>query len=259
MYEDKIQIAKELADIAGRNIMRYFRKKDLFDTIETKGDTSPVTIADRTTEAAMREVIHSEFPNHGIVGEEYGIENPDAEYVWVLDPIDGTKSFITGSPLFGTLIALLHHNVPVVGIIDQPVLKERWLGVLDRHTLYNGKPCETRSCEALEKAALYSTGGRLMFKDASDADRFDKLNKKVSVSRFSADCYAYGLLSMGCIDVIAEANMKLYDYAALVPIVEGAGGAITDWEGKQLTRNSDGHVLAVGDKSMLNKVVEALR
>lgn len=256
MYSDLLCFAEKLADASGTEILKYFRTNV---DVENKGDTSPVTVADRQSEKVMRDLIRTTFPDHGIIGEEYGKHNENAEYVWVLDPIDGTKSFITGSPLFGTLIALLHRNVPVIGVINQPYTRERWTGVVGQKTLFNGKPVHTRMCSDLTKSALYSTGGRLMFHDKTDAVRFEKLAKDVLVSRFSADCYAYGLLASGCVDVVCEAGMKLYDYAALIPIVHGAGGLMCDWSGTPLSINSDGHVLAVGDKALLGSVIEALK
>lgn len=256
MYEEYSLFADQLAKIASEEILPFFRK-EIF--IEEKKDTSPVTQADKNAELAMRYFIKKTYPTHGVVGEEFGIENDDAEYVWVLDPIDGTKSFITGSPLFGTLIALLHNKKPVVGVINQPFTRECWKGENGKKSLYNGQIIKTRKCKALEDISLYSTGGRLMFEKKEDLVNFEKLQKRVKVSRFSADCYGYGLLSMGCIDVVCEAEMKLYDYAALIPIVEGAGGCMTDWFGNELLINGDGHVLALGDKTLLPKIVEVFQ
>ena len=255
MYKEYAVFAKDLAFSAGKEILPFFRKQI---TIEDKLDTSPVTFADKNAEKIMRRMIKEKYPQHGIVGEEYGIENENAEFVWVLDPIDGTKSFITGSPLFGTLVALLHNQVPVVGVIYQPFSKECWCGIKGYKSVYNGKIIKTRQCQFVEKASLFSTADRLMFKNKKDLSSFEKLNQNVYVSRFSADCYAYGLLSMGCADIICEADMKLYDYAALIPIVEGAGGGIFNWKGECLSVHGDGHILALGDKILLPKVIELL-
>lgn len=255
MYEEYSIFAEKLANMASQEILPLFRKKIV---VENKTDTSPVTQADKNAELVMREYIKKMYPTHGIVGEEFGVENENAEFVWVLDPIDGTKSFITGSPLFGTLISLLHNKNPVIGIINQPFTKECWKGEKGKRSLYNGEPIKTRKCTKIADAFLYSTGGRLMFKKERDLTAFSNLLERVKVSRSSADCYGYGLLSMGCIDVVCEAEMKLYDYAALIPIVEGAGGCMTDWFGKKLSVSGDGHVLALGDKSLLPNVVELL-
>lgn len=255
MYDAYLGFAEELADASGAEVLKYFRRPL---TVEEKGDTSPVTIADRQSEKVMRDLIEKRFPSHGIVGEEFGIINENAEFVWVLDPIDGTKSFITGSPLFGTLIALLHNGEPVVGVINQPYIRERWIGAKGEASRFNGREIHTRKCGGLEKSAVFSTGGRLMFKNPDDYRRFENLAKPAAVTRFSADCYAYGLLAMGCIDAVCEAGMKLYDYAALIPVVTGAGGVMTDWNGKALDVRSDGHVLALGDAELLDAALKAL-
>lgn len=254
MLERELSVAERLADASAECILKYFRRPL---AVEDKADASPVTQADRETEKIMRDMLACEFPDYGIVGEEYGRKNEDAEYVWVLDPIDGTRSFITGKPVFGTLIALLHKGKPVLGIINQPYTKERWTGVSGRRTTFNGKPVSTRKGVPLNRAYLYSTGGRGMF-SPDEQKRFDSLERRTELTRYSSDCYAYGLLAMGCIDIVCEAGMKLYDYAALVPVVEGAGGFMSDWRGEALDVCSDGTVLALGDKALFAGVSEAL-
>ena len=258
MYEIESEFASRMADAAGQEILKYFRQSL---NIEDKADTSPVTQGDKNSERVMREMLKERFPDHGIVGEEYGMENEDAEFVWVLDPIDGTKSFISGLPLFGTLIALLHKGRPVVGVINQPYTKERWLGILNKPTTLNGKKIHTRSCDALNKAVLFSTADKLMFVKPEERRAFNALCSKTKIERFSTDCYGYGLLAAGFGDIICETDLKLYDYAALVPIVTGAGGIMTDWEGNDLfeSPNSEGKALAVGYKRLLKEVVEVLR
>lgn len=259
MYKKALLLANELADISQSLILNYFRKNV---EVENKGDSSPVTIADKEAERLMREKILEVFPSHGIIGEEFGNHNETSEFVWVLDPIDGTKSFISGLPLFGTLIALLHNNKPVVGVINQPYTKERWTGVMNEPSLFNGSVVKTRACESLSQATLCSTGGRLMFDNPKDKSAFSALSTQVQTTRLSTDCYAYGLLSMGFVDIVCEAKMKLYDYAALAPIVLGAGGFMSDWQGLDLfdknNKNCAGHVLALGDKTLLPFVIEAL-
>lgn len=237
-----IDLAHALADAAGTVIRGYFRTPV---TVLDKADDSPVTIADRESEAAMRALINAQAPGHGIYGEEYGVENADAEWVWVLDPVDGTKSFITGKPCFGTLIALLHNGVPVLGIIDQPITRERWLGVAGRPTTMNGQPIRVRACPDLKLAALYATAPE-MFGGADDT-AWQTLRAQVKLPRYGADCYAYGLLAMGFVDLVVEASLQPYDYCALVPVVEGAGGLLTDWQGGRLGLGSDGRVVAAGD------------
>ncbi len=245
--------AGELADAARSVIQGYFRRSY---AIEDKADESPVTVADREAEAAMRRLINRYFPHHGIVGEEYGAERADAEFVWVLDPIDGTKSFICGVPLFGTLIALLHRGVAKIGVIDQPISCERWLGVDGRPSTLNGAPIRTRACAAPEGATLFATAPE-MFKGA-DKRTWDGLAERVKLVRFGADCYAYGLLAAGFCDVIVEADLKPYDYCAQIPIIAGAGGLVTDWQGAPAGLASDGRILAVGDPTLHARLVEIL-
>jgi inositol-phosphate phosphatase/L-galactose 1-phosphate phosphatase/histidinol-phosphatase len=203
-------------------------------------------VADREAEMAMRRLIAARFPDHGVIGEEFGREREDAELVWVLDPIDGTKSFISGVPLFGTLIALARHGRPVLGIIDQPISRERWVGAAGRPTLFNGAPISCRPCASLDAATLFATSPD-MFR-GEDAARFARVAAAVKLVRFGADCYAYGLLAHGFIDLVVEASLKPYDFSALLPIIEGAGGIATDWQGRPLTIESDGRIAVAGDR-----------
>jgi len=237
-----IALAHRLADAAGAVIRGYFRTPVLVDD---KADASPVTIADRESEAAMRALINAERSEDGIYGEEYGPERTDAEWVWVLDPVDGTKAFITGKPCFGILIALLHHGVPVLGIIDQPILRERWLGVVGLPTTLNGAPIRVRACPELKLSALYATAPEMFI--GADSVAWETLRAQVKLPRYGADCYAYGLLAAGFVDLVVEASLQPYDYCALVPVVEGAGGLLTDWQGQRLGLHSDGRVVAAGD------------
>jgi inositol-phosphate phosphatase/L-galactose 1-phosphate phosphatase/histidinol-phosphatase len=204
-----------------------------------------VTAADRAAEAAMRQLIAADFPDHGIIGEEFGRLREDAEYVWVLDPIDGTKSFISGVPLFGTLIALARRGRPVLGIIDQPISGERWVGAAGRPTVLQGREIRCRPCPALSSATLFATTPDMFA--GPDRDAFARLAQAVKLVRFGADCYAYGLLAAGFIDIVAEASLKPHDFCAMVPIVEGAGGIVSDWRGAPLGLSSDGRVLVAGD------------
>lgn len=240
-----ISFANELADAAGPIVRRYFRQGV---AVDDKPDTSPVTIADREAESALRALIETRFPDHGILGEEHGSVRTDAERVWVLDPIDGTKSFISGVPLFGTLIALVERGAPVLGVIDQPISRERWIGARGHKSTLNGRPISTRACASLGAATLFATSPD-MFKGA-DAEGFQRLKSAVKLARFGGDCYAYGLLAAGFVDLVVEAGLKPYDYAALVPVITGAGGGMTDWEGKPLTLASEGRVLACGDPGL---------
>ena len=237
-----VQLANALADAARPIAARYFRTQV---AIDDKTDNSPVTIADREAETAMRDLLTRHVPEHGVFGEEHGAVRTDAEYVWVLDPIDGTKAFITGLPIFGTLVALLHRGKPVLGVIDQPILKERWLGIDGQRSTFNGQSISVRACPSLDRSYMYSTAP-IMFPGAYEKPH-EALTKEVKLFRWGGDCYAYGLLASGHVDLVVEASLKLYDFAALVPVVKGAGGLITDWRGKELDMNSDGSVLAAGD------------
>ena len=242
-YREFEALAHRLADRAGEIQRRYFRSPV---SVETKADQSPVTIADREAEAAMRELIAAACPGHGILGEEHGRERTDAEFVWVLDPIDGTKSFITGRPLFGTLIALAHRGRPVLGLIDQAILRERWVGQKGAASVWNGRPIAVRPCPRLGDAMLFATSPT-MFAAGPEATVFARLQAGVRTPLFGGDCYAYGLLAMGFADLVVEAALQPYDFMALAPVIEGAGGTITDWRGDPLELRSSGQVVAAGD------------
>jgi histidinol phosphatase-like enzyme (inositol monophosphatase family) len=238
-----LALATLLADAAAEAIRPYFRRPL---AVDDKPDLSPVTIADRAAEMAMRRLIAQHFPEHGIFGEEFGRERPDALFTWVLDPIDGTKSFISGVPLFGTLIALAYRGRPILGIIDQPISRERWIGVQGRPTIFNGTPVRCRPCPALAAATVFSTSPDMFRGD--DAAAHARVAAAAKLVRFGADCYAYGLLALGFVDLVVEASLKPYDFSAMLPIVEGAGGIATDWQGAPLTLASDGRVVVAGDR-----------
>ncbi len=238
-----LALAAELADAAGAVIRPAFRTQL---AIDEKPDLSPVTAADRTAEQAMRRLIEARFPDHGIIGEEFGRLRPEAEFVWVLDPIDGTKSFISGVPLFGTLIALTERGRPLVGIIDQPISRERWIGGAGRPTTLNGLPIRCRACPELAGATLFATTPD-MFQGA-DADAFARVSAAAKLVRFGADCYAYGLVAAGFVDLVVEASLNPYDFCPMVAIVEGAGGVASDWRGRPLDLASDGRVAIGGDR-----------
>jgi inositol-phosphate phosphatase / L-galactose 1-phosphate phosphatase / histidinol-phosphatase len=238
-----LTFAQRLADAAGEVIRPYFRKPL---AICDKADLSPVTAADREAEETMRALIERHFPEHGILGEEFGGVREDAEFVWVLDPIDGTKSFISGVPLFGTLIALTRNRRPVLGVIDQPISRERWTGASGHPSTLNGAVIRSRACPDLAVATLFATTPG-MFK-GEDAASFARVSAAVKLTRFGADCYAYGLLAAGFVDLVLEGSLKPYDFCAMVPVVEGAGGIATDWQGDGLDLSSDGRILVAGDR-----------
>ena len=253
--EQDIALALRLADAAGEAIRPHFRTGI---GAERKPDASPVTVADRAAEEAMRRILKAEVPRDTIIGEEFGTEEGASNRTWVLDPIDGTVSFIGGRPIFGTLIALLVDGWPVLGIIDQPILGERWVGASGYATTFNGAEVRTRPCRELSEMMLATTGPQYF--DEHEGQHFMTLAAKTDHKRMmmGGDCYNYGLLASGHIDLICEAGLKLHDWAALVPIVEGAGGTMCDWNGEPLNIESDGHVLAIGDPARLEDVVEAM-
>lgn len=217
----------ELARASGDFIRPLFGRLDL--AVEAKADASPVTAADRGAEELMRRMIRERFPAHGVIGEEFGPENAEAEFVWVLDPIDGTKSFISGVPLWATLIALLHRGQPVLGCINQPILGQ--LAVGDNHTAtLNGKPIRARRTTALAEATLL-TSDWLNPEKYQNAAAFDRLAKSTRLCRTWGDAYGYLLVATGWADVMVDPIMNPWDIAALIPIVRGAGGTITDWKG----------------------------
>jgi myo-inositol-1(or 4)-monophosphatase len=253
---DRLVVAAEAAaDVAGSVVRPFFRAGVAADL---KSDRSPVTIADRSAEQAMRAVLADRFPDHGVLGEEFGLDRPDARLRWVLDPIDGTRAFITGRPTFGILVALLDGDAPVLGVIDQPVTGERWIGAAGRTTVFRGPlggQAGCRPCASPADAELSCTSPEML---GPDAPRWQRLAGAVRRNYWGGDCYAYGLLALGQIDVVAETTMKLWDWAALVPVVEGAGGKVTDWSGQKLRAGGDGRVLAVGDPALLPQIVALL-
>lgn len=247
--------AEAAADVAGAVVRPFFRAGF---SVDTKTDRSPVTTADRSAEQAMRAVLTERFPEHGVVGEEFGVDRPEARLRWVLDPIDGTRAFVSGRPTFGTLIALMDGETPILGVIDQPVSRERWIGAAGRPTVfrgpYGGHP-GCRPCPSLSQAELSCTSPEML---GPDMPRWQRLASAVRRNYWGGDCYAHGLLALGQIDIIAESTMKLWDWAALVPIVEGAGGRVTDWSGHKLHPGGDGRVLSVGDPALLPNIVALL-
>ncbi|UZK65020.1 histidinol-phosphatase [Sphingomonas sp. M1-B02] len=248
-----IALAERLADVAGAAIRPRFRAEH---GAEAKDDLSPVTLADREAEEAMRRLIIAERPMDGIIGEEYGEREGSSGRIWVLDPIDGTRAFIAGRPIFGTLIALIEEGWPLLGVIDQPIARERWLGVAGRPTLFNGKPARTGICRDLKGAILGTTSPALF--DDSQLHAFEHLDAAVMSTTLGGDCYNYGCVASGWMDVVVEAGLKLHDFAALVPVVEGAGGRMCDWQGDPLHAGSSGEVIAAGDPARIDDILEAL-
>ena len=248
-----LPLGHELADAAGEVLRRYFRQPL---AVEDKADHSPVTIADREVEGVMRALIGAGFADHGVLGEEYGSDRPDAEWVWVLDPIDGTKAFISGLPLFGTLIALAWRGRPLLGLLDQPISRERWAGVSGRVSTLNEVPISVRECPSLARATLFATAPD-MFR-GEDQAAWQRASGDAKLVRYGADCYAYGLLASGFCDGVVEASLKPYDYCAHVPIIEGAGGIVTDWRGAPAGLAGDGRIAAAGDAAVHDEILARL-
>jgi myo-inositol-1(or 4)-monophosphatase len=237
----------ELATVSGDAIKPFFRTTLSIEDKSRGGAFDPVTAADRAAELAMRAMIREKFPAHGILGEEFGPERPDAEFVWVLDPIDGTKSFISGMPAWGTLIALTRNGQPVFGMMHQPFIAERFSG--DRLAAHYRGPAGNRalvvrSCATLGEAVLYTTSPRLMKDD--DRAIFGKVEEAVRLSRYGGDCYSYCMLAAGHVDLVIETELKPHDVAALIPIILGAGGTMTTWSGDP--PEAGGRIVAAGDR-----------
>ncbi|BCW87985.1 Histidinol-phosphatase [Alphaproteobacteria bacterium SO-S41] len=249
---DFAAFAHRLADASGAAIMPHFRARlDVEDKGGKKGEKyDPVTIADQNAETAIRELIAADYPDHGILGEEHGHQTGTSPYSWVLDPIDGTRAFITGGPQWGTLIALNDGAAPVLGVLDQPFTGERWIGYGGRTELHargTVTRLQTRACPTVKEAVISTTHPWGYFTEDEQA-KFRKLDAAARMSRFGGDCYAYGLLAMGFMDAVIESALQPWDIQALIPIVEGAGGIVTSWAGGDA--QDGGHVVASGDERL---------
>ena len=257
-----------LAQVSSEVISPFFRSALRAEDKSQGGVFDPVTEADRAAEAAMRRLIGQTFPAHGVIGEEYGQDRPEAEYVWVLDPIDGTKSFISGLPTWGTLIGLMHRGRPVYGMMSQPFTRERYFGDGKRARWrgltaargegadgeWTSRTLHARGCASLAQATLMTTNPLLF--DAADLAAYRRVERPARLTRYGGDCYAYCMLASGFVDVIVEANLKPYDIVALVPIIEGAGGIVTSWEGGPAA--SGGRILASGDRRVHQEAMALL-
>jgi inositol-phosphate phosphatase/L-galactose 1-phosphate phosphatase/histidinol-phosphatase len=250
--EKLLSTANKLADIASMITKSYFRNK--VDS-SMKNTSSLVTAADLNIEKAIREYIKNEYPEHSILGEEYGLNNNKSEYLWVIDPIDGTNSFICGKPTFCTLIALLHNNEPIIGIIDQAITNERWIGQKGKKTTYNDTECSSIESDIIR----INCTTPLMFSE-KQRKTFNKIQEMADISCYGGDGYAYGLLASGYIEIIMEADLQFYDVAALIPIIEGMDGVITDWSGNNINFSKfDGTIIATQNKEIFNKTQKTLK
>lgn len=248
--QDLTPFLQLLSNESAAIIKRYFRT---VVSVESKSDFSPVTIADKLAEEKMREIIAKEFPRHGIIGEEFGNHNSDAEFVWVLDPIDGTKSFISGALSFGTLIALLKNGKPIIGVINHPILNEFLIGD-NQNSILNGSKVRIRTCSTINQATLLTTD-HLNIGRFQNQNKFDELLKKVKLYRNWGDCYGYYLLATGFADIMIDPIMSVWDSMALIPIVNGAGGMITDYQGNDA---SIGNSIVASNKEIHSEVIKLL-
>jgi myo-inositol-1(or 4)-monophosphatase len=254
---DFASFVDQLAKISGETILPFFRTALAIEN-KKPGGFDPVTAADRAAEAAMRATIRRVFPEHGIVGEEYGAEQTEAEYVWLLDPIDGTKSFISGMVAWGTLIGLMRRGEPAFGMVHQPFMREHFSG--DGGAAHYRGPAgnrdlHVRACTGLRDAILFTTSPRLM--NAADRATFGRVEDKVKLSRYGGDCYAYCMLAAGQIDLVIETELKAHDIVPLIPIITGAGGTITTWENGPA--KTGGRIVAAGDKRVHAAALEMLK
>jgi len=239
-----------LSNESANIIKRYFRTSV---SVESKPDFSPVTIADKLAEEKMREIIAKEFPSHGIIGEEFGNNNSDAEYVWVIDPIDGTKSFISGALSFGTLIALLKNGRPIIGVINHPILNELLIGD-NQICLLNEKKVKIRDCFLINQATLLTTD-HLNIGKYQNQNKFDELTEKVKLYRNWGDCYGYYLIATGFADIMVDPIMSVWDSMSLIPIINGAGGIITDYQGNDPVVGSS---IVASNKEIHSEVIKLL-
>jgi inositol-phosphate phosphatase/L-galactose 1-phosphate phosphatase/histidinol-phosphatase len=243
--DEAVALAERLVEASAAEIRPRFRQPI---ATERKADISPVTEADRAAERAIRAILAAERPADGIIGEEYGNETGTSAFTWVIDPIDGTKAFMTGRSTFVTLIGLLDGDRPILGVIDQPITGDRWVGIAGRETRLNGKVVQVRQTTEIGEATFSTTDPNLFPEE--DAGAYQRISSAAGIRTYGGDGLAYGLLAAGWIDVVLESGLKLHDFAALAPVVEGAGGVMTDWSGKRLMAGSDGRVLATGNAAL---------
>ena len=257
-YLQYLEVAMKAAD-RSREILTEHRAKYLCGDYDfkTKSDASPVTETDERVEREIRSIIQSAFPDHGMLGEELGAADETAEFVWVIDPIDGTRQFIVGYPFYGTLIALCQNGVPVLGVVEMPVMAERWVGVKGMPSTVNGMPIKTRAHEDLSTTLAASSNTEFVFPE--DREAYENLRTSTKWRVYGGACYGYMSLAAGKIDLCYDSGiMREVDYCALVPIVEGAGGIMSDWDGNPLTMHSGMKVLASGDKRLHEKVLKEI-
>ena len=248
-----LQLANLMADHARTIALQYFRNSM---PNWRKSDSTPVTEADLRIEKRIREIAAEHYPQHGFIGEEDGATNAHSRLRWCVDPIDGTKSFLYGVPTFGTLISLTYDAAPIVGVIEHPALQERWCAVRGGTTTYQGKPCRCSQQTDLNEAVVYATSIDMF--NARERRQFDRVTKQARRRQFGVDCYAYSLLSSGFIDIVMEADMKSFDMMALVPVIEGAGGIVSNWRGEPLTLSSGSQILATANEHLHRQCLDII-
>ena len=251
--DELVNFSKHLADESEKLIKNYFRTSL---NIESKEDKSPVTLADKEVELKIRDLINKKYPSHGILGEEFDSQNVDSEFLWVIDPIDGTRSFIAGHKDFGTLIALIHNNKPIIGIINCPMHNERWVGIINEKTTMNDEVVRTSNTTSVNKSYFCTSG--LYLENEHFKKSCDKIIKQAKYYRLGGDCYMYGMIASGLIDIVLEDTLKTHDYMALINVIEGAGGVISDKFGNEITTNSQGSVVASANKELHSKLISLI-
>ncbi|CAN5165426.1 histidinol-phosphatase [soil metagenome] len=250
--------AVELARAAAGVTLPFFRGDYAEENKAAVGAFDPVTQADKDAEAAIRRLIGERYPEHGVIGEEYGEDRPDAEHVWILDPIDGTRAFIAGLPLWTTLIALRSEGRPTVGVISQPYVGELFLGGRSGAALISrGRttPIRTRPCERLTDAVISTTDPDIL--SGAELGAWTQVRAAARLARYGCDAYAYAMLALGRIDLVAESGLKVWDWSALIPVIEAAGGEVTNWRGDAV--DGSGQILAVGDVRIRDQALITLK
>lgn len=259
LSQEIINFAHHLADISQPIAQKYFRVNN---GEVAKEDDSPVTKADREIEKVIRAEIEKKFPDHGIIGEEFGNKNIDADFVWILDPIDGTSSFIVGRPIFGTLIGLAYKNKPVLGIMNQPINRERWIGISGQGSFLNGKKIQTRNCQSISDSVMcsassfyFQNGEEKILQQLSSLTKYQKIGGVI----YGGDCYSYASLASGSVDIVIDSGLKIYDYAALIPIITEAGGVVSDFEGNDPQLKSNIRFVACATAKLHEEVLKVIQ
>ncbi len=253
IHSAEIEFAHRIADEARVIALKYYRH---WHGLQMKSDHSPVTLADREIEQLVRAGIEAGFPGDGVFGEETGITGGNRDRLWIIDPIDGTGAFATGNPLFGLLLGFCVAGQPVVGMLDAPVMGERWIAVRGQGATMNGTPCRTSGRTRLEEAAISCTAFHAY--GPKERASFQAVSDRAALTRLGGDCYAFGLVALGHLDAVVECELQPYDYLPLVPIIEEAGGRMTDWQGNRLTTSSEGRVVAAASAELHEQIMGVL-